>query len=431
MATLKPIRFEFPDATLERLARRLDDAHLPDTPIVPDAGWKYGTELGKLKQILADWKSGAPARSDGSHAEGGGVQKWWKGVEKRINRHPHFLVEIEGISVHYQIAKSKDPDAVPLIFSHGWPGSFFEADLILDRLSAQSDKGTSFHVVVPSLPGYGLSGPPPRQGWTLQDTARVFDTLMTEVLGYKSYAAQGGDWGYAVTRFLANHPGCKAYHTNFIVPNPPMYASAIIAAEKVGAKGLAARTMPWLFSDFETGLVKRGLDYLDQGFGYYSIQSTKPASLGYGMHDSPVAVLSWFLDKFQGWSDPGAPAFAPKSKADSSSGINDENLLINVTLYWLSGTIHTSFLPYKEMGGLMYQLGTDRKLTAPARDKPYGHSGFPYELAGSPKAWIPRCGLNLVFYRTHEKGGHFAALDNPEALADDVRDFFTESFPRA
>jgi hypothetical protein len=94
-----------------------------------------------------------------------------------------------------------------------------------------------------------------------------------------------------VTRFLANHPGCKAYHTNFIVPNPPMYASAIIAAEKVGAKGLAARTMPWLFSDFETGLVKRGLDYLDQGFGYYSIQSTKPASLGYGMHDSPVAVL--------------------------------------------------------------------------------------------------------------------------------------------
>lgn len=193
MTTPKPIKFEFSDAALERLAARLADTQLPTEPIVPGAAWDYGTELGKLTQMVHDWTRGDPKGSHGEHAgPGGGVIKWWRGVEERLNRHPHFLTDIEGVTVHYQVARSSAPDAVPLIFSHGWPGSFFEADLLLDRLTKPNDEGFSFHVVVPSLVGYGLSGGPPRKGWTLEDTARLFDKLMTDVLGYESYAAHGG-----------------------------------------------------------------------------------------------------------------------------------------------------------------------------------------------------------------------------------------------
>lgn len=182
---------------------------------------------------------------------------------------------------------------------------------------------------MPSLPGYGFSDPPPRKGWQLKDTARLFNSLMVDVLQSPAYMAQGGDWGYVVTRHLALYPGCKIYHTNFAPPNIPPYAKPLVGLESAGWKGIVPKAMSYLFYDqFEIHGVQRGLEYLTTGSGYFAIQSTKPATVGYGLHDSPVAVLSYLLEKFQIWSDPRSPAFCkPSDKANTLSGITDENIL--------------------------------------------------------------------------------------------------------
>lgn len=203
----KPFQIAFPDADLQRLQSRLDDTQLPSEEIVPEAGWEYGSNLQKLRQLTEDWKQGRPRRADGTPVSSSvqGVASWWRGVEKRLNKHPHYTVEIEGVKVHYQIARSQDENAMPILFSHGWPGSFFEAHYLIDELIKTDRNGPSFHVVVPSLIGYGFSGPPPRKGWHLQDTARLFDKLMTQVLEFESgYVVQGGDWGSAVSKVTSS-----------------------------------------------------------------------------------------------------------------------------------------------------------------------------------------------------------------------------------
>lgn len=364
------------DELLDRLERRLQDTLLPDQDIIPDAEWQYGTNLDKLKQLLEDWKTGKPKGSDGKPTSlaGNGVKEWWRNVEARMNRHPHYLTSIEGVKVHYQIARSADPAAIPLIFSHGWPGSFFEADLLLDELTRTDRPGPSFHVVVPSLPGYGFSDPPPRKGWKLSDTARLFNSLMVDVLKFPAYLAQGGDWGYVVTRYLALYPACKVFHTNFAPPNIPFYAKPLMLLEQSGWKGIVSKAMTAMYYDpFEVHGVQRGIDYLTTGSGYFNIQSTKPATVGYGLHDSPVAVLSYLVEKFEIWSDPRCPAFCkPTDTPNRASGISDENILINTSLYVLTNSIHTSFLPYFESGGLFGPLAQDHKLTAASAQKPYG-----------------------------------------------------------
>jgi pimeloyl-ACP methyl ester carboxylesterase len=182
--------------------------------------------------------------------------------------------------------------------------SFYEAHLLIDELVRTDRNGPSFHVVVPSLVGYGFSGPPPRRGWTLQDTARLFDTLMTKVLPYESgYLAHGGDWGHVVTRYLSFHPSCKALHT------------------------MVSKMMSYLYDEFEVRGLQRGMQYVTRGNAYFAINSTTPATIGYGMYQSPVAILSYLLDKFQQWTDPRSPAFQPPGKGTQSSGMTDENIL--------------------------------------------------------------------------------------------------------
>ncbi|PWN40938.1 alpha/beta-hydrolase [Ceraceosorus guamensis] len=425
----KPIRFRFPDSDLEKLQRQLDDTLLPEEELVEDAGWKYGTDLSKLKQLVEDWKRGDAVDAFGKNTgPGGGVSAWWRKVEERINRYPHYIAEIEGVQVHYQVARSPETDAIPLIFSHGWPGSFFEADLLLDKLTRPDVSGRSFHVVVPSLIGYGLSGKPPKQGWSLEDTARLFDKLMTEVLGFQTYAAHGGDWGYTITRLLARYDACTAYHTNFLVPNIPTYALPVMGLAKMGYSSITDRLLPYIFDARDVNLLKRGLEYMSVGSGYYQIQATKPATVGYALYDSPVGILSYLLEKFREWSDRRAPAFQPAGQGEQSSGMTDENILISATIYYLTKSTHTSFLPYYESGYLFDKFAKDRTFTAPARKKPFGHSRFPWELAGSPKPWIGRLDVNLKSLKEHDYGGHFAALDNPNALSSDLREFFTAHF---
>ncbi|SNX82895.1 related to Epoxide hydrolase 1 [Melanopsichium pennsylvanicum] len=413
----RQIRLEFSDADLDRLQRKLDDARLPESEITGGIKpWEYGTELAKLRQILDDWKAGNP-KDNHRQAVGSphqGVKKWWRGVEDKLNKHAHYQVQIEGINVHYQHFKSSISDdkagmpAIPLVFSHGWPGCFTEAYYFASKLV--ESRAPRFEVIVPSLPGYGLSSAPLQKGWTLQDSARVFDTLMTAVLGFKSYMAQGGDWGSLVTRFMANSPNCKIAHINFVPPSPPVWTYPVLALEGRGWSGLASRSLKLLgYHPQEVLGIERSMQYLSKGNGYAMIQATQPSTLGYGLYDNPVGILVWILEKYKTWSDPRCPAFNEcNTDASSHSFITDQDILTTVMIYYLTNSIHTSFLPYRESMHLFDQ--PDWSVWAPAKQKPFGYSSFPFEIVSGPKSWLKRYGLNWQFFKMHDFGGHFAAL---------------------
>lgn len=413
----REIRIAFPEADLDRLQRKLDDARLPSTEITGGLeAWEYGTQLSKLQQVLDDWRSGNPRDSErrpvGSPKQG--VKAWWQGVEEQLNRYPHYKVQIEGIDVHYQHFKSSVSDgeagmpAIPVIFSHGWPGCFTEAMHFAEKLV--SSRTPRFEVVVPSLPGYGLSSAPLKKGWTLQDSARVFDTLMTAVLGFKSYMAQGGDWGSLVTRFLANSQHCKIAHINFAPPLPPVWCLPVLGLEQMGYKGIAVKSLKLLgYHPQEILGIQRTLQYLDHGFGYVAIQGSQPSTLGYGLYDNPVGILSWIMEKYHAWSDPRCPAFNDSdTDASPHSFITDNDILTTVMIYYLTNSIHTSFLPYKESYHLFAK--PDWNLWKQAKDKPFGYSSFAYEALAAPRSWLNKYRLNWQFYKMHEYGGHFAAL---------------------
>ncbi|PWY98537.1 alpha/beta-hydrolase [Testicularia cyperi] len=424
-------KIEFPEADLDRLQRQLDDARLPDVELAEDVKpWEYGTDLAKLKQVLADWKAGNPKDSHnrGRGDKGQGVKAWWRGVEKELNSYPHYLVEIETMTIHYQVFKSSAPDdgkpAIPFIFVHGWPGSFTEGFHFAAELC--KSKSPRFDVIVPSLPGYALSSQPPRKNWTLEDSARVFDTLMTSVLGFKSYMAQGGDWGSMVVRFMANSPNCKIYHVNFLPPRPPFWTMPVLALEQRGWTGLARKSLQLLgYAQPEVLGIERALEYQRHGSGYVAIQGTQPSTLGYALYDNPVGNLCWILEKFQAWSDPRCPAFNDTAEARSDSLVTDENILIDVMFYL--NTVHTSFLPYKT--SFQFFANPNLETWAGGRAKPFGYTHFLYELAAGPENWISRYKLKPVYIKRHDFGGHFAALDNPAGLVEDMQEFAGQYWP--
>lgn len=413
----RQIEINFPDEDLDRLQRKLDDARLPDTEITGGLKpWEYGTQLSKLRQVLDDWKSGNPKDNHGRPvgSAGQGVKKWWKGIESELNRFPHYMVRIEGIDIHYQHFKSSEADsqasgpAIPFIFSHGWPGCFTEAHHFASRLV--ESKSPRFEVIVPSLPGYGLSQAPGKKDWSLIDTARIFDTLMTSVLGFKSYMAQGGDWGSLVTRFLANYPACKIAHINYAPPSPPKWSLPLVTLEHWGYKGVAPAGLKLMgYHPQEVLGVQRTFEYLNQGSGYARIQSTQPSTIGYSLYDSPVGILSWIMEKFDAWSDPRCAAVnRSNSDIDPRSHVTDQTVLTVVMIYYLTNTIHTSFLNYKE--SMQFFLKPDWKLWDQAKDKPFGYTSFPYELAAGPRSWLKNYRLNWQYYKMRDFGGHFAAL---------------------
>ncbi|SPO40815.1 related to Epoxide hydrolase 1 [Pseudozyma flocculosa] len=399
----RQIQIAFPEADLDRLQAKLDDARLPAKPIVEGIKdpKEYGTDLTDLERFLSHWRSGNPEDSQQRPLgeKGRGVKAWWRSVEAQLNKYPHYQVEIEGVTVHYQHFKPKEAPPmppIPLIFSHGWPGAFTEASHFAARLV--ENRSPAFEVVVPSLPGYGLSSQPPREGWQLTDTARVFNTLMTSVLGYSAYMAQGGDWGTVVSRCLSVYPACKIYHTNFAPPTSmPTWVYPLMAVERLSGFQLTRHLGLLGYTDAECSALLRSQDYITKGNAYLIIQNSRPATLGYALYDEPVGILAWFLEKFKDWSDPRCPAFAERGKGNRESEMTEESVLIDVMIYYLTGSIHTSFLPYKESAKL---------------------------------CWFPRSSFNLVHFRQHEYGGHFAALDHPQALVEDVVDFANEHWPR-
>ena len=364
------------EAVLEDLRARLADVRWPDAP--QDEDWSLGTDAGYLAELCAYWRD----------------EFDWRAVEDRINAFGPAQTTIDGLEVHFLHARAERPDAFPLVITHGWPGSIVEFLDLIPRLTHPEAHGgraeDAFHVVCPSLPGYGLSEIPARPGTNPARIAALWAQLMAR-LGYDRYGAQGGDYGSVVSTLLGglDPEHCAAIHLNMILAGPPREGDPMA--------GLSDAEREHVATTRRNGQLETG---------YYAIQSTRPGTLGFGLHDSPSGLAAWLVEKFRRWSD---------CDGDVEAAIGRDALLANIMLYWVTGTITSSCRLYWEM---------ERGERVQPSDVPTGAALFPGELIRAPRAWAERRYPNIVHWREFERGGHFAALEAPDLLAEDLRDFF-------
>jgi len=374
---IEPFRVEVEEIVLVDLARRLDRARLPNQ--VEGAGWDQGTELGYLESLLDHWRTAFD----------------WRAQERRLNALPHFLTEVDGQRIHFLHVPSPEPGALPLLLSHGWPGSIVEfLDVIgplTDPVAHGGDAADAFHVVAPSLPGYGFSGPTHEPGWNPRRMAGAFAGIMAE-LGYDRYGAQGGDWGSLVSANVADvdREHVCGLHLNFVVVPFPKDAdlSALTPEEQAG--------------------LARMQEFRATGVGYQEIQGTKPQSLGYGLDDSPVGLAAWIVEKFRAWSD---------CDGDVERSFTKDQLLTNVMVYWVTRTATSSTRLYYEMR----QAG--RAALPESVEVPTGIARYPGEITRLPRAWI-EARYPVTHWNELPRGGHFAAMEVPDLFVDDLRAFF-------
>ncbi|KAJ1305143.1 hypothetical protein OPQ81_000179 [Rhizoctonia solani] len=329
----------------------------------------------------------------------------WEKEERGMNRFNHSTVDIGNMTVHFIHQKSSDPNAIPLLLTHGWPGSFYEFHQVIGPLSSPGGQSNiSFHVVVPSLPGFGFSSPGP-PGWTLNNTADLFDTLLTEVLGYKSYAAVGGDWGCVVTwRLHNNHP--EHVKAVLYVGMVPQMGPSLEDLNNYPNFANQTATM----ADAERQRIQFNAMFPTDGWGYFLEQSTRPATIGLALFDNPIGQLAWIGEKYL--SDPLMGTYP--------STLDDNTIMTSVSLYYLTGTFETSINTY-------YQ---NPKEFAPGmrhatNNIPMGFASYRYEAQYFPQFYVAQVG-NLVYYSDHERGGHFSALDNPPAYLADLTSWYVK-----
>jgi pimeloyl-ACP methyl ester carboxylesterase len=368
------------DAVLEDLGRRLDATRWPDQPL--DSAWELGADLDYMKALVAHWRH----RYD------------WRAAEAALNRLPQYRVVLDGLPIHFVHVRGRGVKPLPLVVSHGWPGCFAEmtkiVPLLTDPAAHGGDARDAFDVVVPSLPGYGFSGVPATRGMGGFEIAELWVRLMAE-LGYERFGAQGGDWGAMISTALGLEHADRliGVHLNYI---PGSYVPHL-------GRGLPEPT------DEE-------LDYLDAirawrgAEGAYShLQSTKPQTLGYGLNDSPVGLAAWIVEKFRAWSD---------CDGDPERCFTKDELITNVMIYWLTQTAASSMRIYNEARRRPLQLGPGQRVSPPV-----GVAVFPREIPMPPRSWVER-GYNVVHWSIMPKGGHFAAMEQPALLAEDIRRFF-------
>lgn len=369
---IRPFRVEFPEADLVDLRERLARTRWPDAEVVDD--WSQGAKLDYVRELADYWRT---------HYD-------WRACEARLNAYPQFVTEIDGLDVHFLHIRSPEPAARPLILTHGWPGSVLEFMHVIgpltDPVAHGGEAKDAFHLVLPSLPGFGLSGKPREAGWGVKRIAAAWDVLMAR-LGYTRYLAQGGDWGSMVTGeiAMANCGACAGIHLNLVAvgPPPPEVMANPTDEEKAG---LAAY-----------------LGYTKHGTGYAEIQRTKPQSLGYGLADSPAMQMAWIIEKFQGWSGSGD---VPEDNFDR------DELLDNVTLYWLTNSGTSSARLYWE---------DFSKPDLGRVDIPAAATIFPREIMQPSERWMASRFTDIRYFRRAEKGGHFAALEEPDLFVAEVR----------
>ncbi|KAM0449852.1 hypothetical protein ACHAO4_007154 [Trichoderma viride] len=319
----------------------------------------------------------------------------WTREEEQMNTYNHFTTKIGDQTVHFIHEKSKHANAIPLILLHGWPGSFLEMVHLLDQLML-SNSSQAFNIVVPSLPGFGFSSPAPND-WSTSDTATLFNTLMTQVLGYKSYAVHGTDWGSVVGFDMYDqfNTTVKVVHFNFL----PFFP---LTPEELAAQGITLTAA-------EAVQEQRAMDFDNSGIGYYMEQSTTVNTVGLALYDNPVGQLSWIAEKFIIWSDP--------RRGTGPSLVTNNEILMHVSMYYLTQTFDSAAFIYAQNPtgkGFSYTYRRARS------NQPLLYSNFQWNMLFYPEKLVATVG-NLVYYNSVEFGGHFPALDNPPALADDIR----------
>jgi len=378
-ARIRPFRIEIPQAELDDLADRLDRPRWPSE--IPGVGWDRGVPLDYLKELAEYWR----------------ISYDWREHEAELNRFPQFTTTVDGQTIHFMHVRSPEADAFPLILSHGWPGSVVEfLDVIgplSDPRSHGSDAADAFHLVIPSLPGFGFSGPTREPGWDSNRIARAFAELMSR-LGYERYGAQGGDFGAFVAPDLGR---VDADHVAGVHVNAATIG--FIPFGEVDEATLAE------FTDAERVRFERMNRYLSEGNAYFKIQGTRPQTLAYGLTDSPVGQLAWVVEKFKEWTHPSTDL--------PEKAIDRDRMLSNVMLYWLTATGTSSAHLYYE------SMHTSNWPTPSA--VPTGVAVFAEDI---PIRRFAEQGNNIVHWSEFDRGGHFAAMEAPDLFVGDVRKFF-------
>jgi microsomal epoxide hydrolase len=378
-AAPQPFTIHVSDDVLADLRARLDRVRWPDE--IPGAPWTYGTDLTTMRALVAYWRH----RYD------------WRAREAALNRVRQFTVELGGVPLHFIHEPGVGPSPTPLLLSHGWPGSIVEFQRIIPLLTDPGrfggDPADAFTVVAPSLPGYAFSFRPSQPRLGVPEIADLFAALMTDVLGYRRFAAQGGDWGAFITSYLgaAHADRLLGVHVNLLaVPRDP----AALAAPTAEERAYLAELDRWSREEA----------------GYQWIQGTKPQTLAYALTDSPAGLAAWILEKFRTWSD---------CDGDVEKRFGWDVILDNVMLYWVTGAINSAFWLYYARRHAPWPITDQRPVTAPS-----AYASFPHEILHPPRAWVRRVYTDLRRWTEMPRGGHFAALEEPHALAEDVRAFF-------
>ena len=378
VSTPRPFTVAVPEAALADLQERLQRARWPDE--APGSGWRYGSDLGYVKELCAYWLD----RYD------------WRRHEAALNRFRQFTAPVAGIDLHFIHEEGRGPRPLPLLLSHGWPGSVWELSRLIPLLTDPGhhggDPADAFTVIAPSLPGYGFSFRPGQPRFGIVEIADAFATLMTDVLGLGRFGAHGGDWGCLVTARLAH-----AY--------PDRLAGIHVTSAFIGVR----RGDPAALGADERAYLEDARRWQREEAGYQWIQGTRPQTLAYGLTDSPVGLAAWLVEKFRAWSDCGG---------DVERRFSKDDLLTNIMLYWTTGAINASFWPYYENRHSPWRPSREEPITVPT-----GYADFPRELVRPPRGLVERA-FNIRRWTTMKAGGHFAALEEPEALAEDIRAFF-------
>ena len=383
IASPSPFTLHIPDADIADLRERLARTRFPEQ--APGDPWAYGSNVAYLRELTEYWRS----KFD------------WRAAEAALNAFPQFRVPLDDIDLHYLHVPGVGPDPMPLVLLHGWPGSVFEFLEIIPRLTDPARFGgearDAFTVVAPSLPGFGLSFRPGQKRFGVPEMADCVAALMHDVLGYRKFAAQGGDWGAGVTSRLgyAHRDRMIGIHLNFMM---------------AAGRDPAAFVNP---TEEEQRYLGELAHWTREETGYQWIQGTRPQTLAFALTDSPVGLAAWIVEKFRAWSDCGGEA---------ESAINRDRMLADIAFYWFTGAIGSSFWPYyARLHGSAAILPAGEKISVPT-----GYAQFPREVLKPPRTTAERVFTDIRRWSVMSKGGHFAALEQPQALADEVCAFFRE-----
>jgi pimeloyl-ACP methyl ester carboxylesterase len=383
---IRPFQIDFPDAALEEHRRRIAATRLPSKELVADRS--QGVQLATIQTLAHYWLNDYD----------------WRQCQARLNALPQFKTEIDGLDIHFIHVKSRHENALPLIMTHGWPGSVIELLETVGPLTDPTAHGgaaeDAFDLVLPSVPGYGFSAEPTELGWWAGRAAQAWGQLMPR-LGYSRYVAQGGDVGAAITDLMGRQgpPGLIGIHTNLFVP------------------GLGGGDFP-KNTEEERAAVQQGATFRATGFGYFLEQTTRPQTIGYALLDSPIALAAWMLDHDTDSYYKIASAFVD---GKPSGNLTRDHILDNITMYWLTGTGASAARSYWESGQATARAAGQ---APPPVKVPVGFTAFPGEIVVTPRSWVEQAYPTLIYYNKVDKGGHFAAWEEPDLFSTEIRAAF-------